>query len=66
MQSMLTSKYYVIRICKSKDMVDLTDALNAYLAFKRDRHDYAVKLYCDSVRNMDVPGMVEAAAVQLM
>lgn len=65
MQSMLTSKYYLIRIFKSKDMIDLTDALKAYSAFKRSRQEYSVKLYCESIRRGDPFGMMEAAALQL-
>ncbi len=49
----LTSKYYLIRIAKSKDATDLIDALAAYSKFKKDRQQYAIKQYCDSVKKLD-------------
>lgn len=59
----LTSKYYLIRIAKSKDMIDLVDAVVAYNKFKRNRCDYAVKHYCESVKKFDVFGVTEALLI---
>ncbi len=66
MHTMLTSKYYLIRICKSKDMTDLMDALRAFYDFKRSRQEYSVQKYCESARKLDAFGMVEAAAIPLV
>jgi hypothetical protein len=63
MHTKLTSKYYLIRIAKSKDIVDLSDALKAYAMFKKDRSEYAVQQYCQSVRKLDMFGMVEAMLI---
>ena len=63
---MLTSRYYVTRILKSKDIFDLMDAIRAFLEFKAARRAYAVKHYCDSVRNLNAAGVVEAAVIPVI
>ena len=65
MQTLLSSRYYFIRIMKSKDLIDLSDAIKAYVEFKKSRRDYSIKVYCDSVRRFDPVGVMEAAALQL-
>ena len=66
MQPMLTSSYYVSKMCKSNDAFELADAANAFVEFKRTRYEYSVKKYCDSLRKLDFDGMAEAVTIQLM
>lgn len=66
MQPMLTSAYYVSKICSSANAFDLADTTKAFFEFKRSRQEYAIKKYCDSLKKMDFDGMTEAVTIQLM
>lgn len=63
MTTKLTSKYYIVRIAKSKDMIDLVDAVSAYAKFKKSRCEYATQMYCDSIRRNDMFSAWEAMFV---
>lgn len=63
MKQKLTSKYYLIRIAKSKDFTDLFDACSKYAEFKRVQREYAIQHYCQSVRKFDGFGMMEACLI---
>jgi hypothetical protein len=60
MHTKLTSKYYLVRIAKSKDMIDLVDAIAAYNKFKQSRREYAIKHYCKSMKSRDIFGVFES------
>jgi hypothetical protein len=66
MKTKLTSKYYLIRIAKSKDMIDLVDAVVAYAKFKKDRRDYALSQYCNSIKKNDLLSAWEACFIPAM
>ena len=65
-QPLLTSNYYLIRLAKSKDMFDLMDAWKAYIAFKKDRRDYAVKHYAVSAAKLDPVGVMESFLIPIV
>lgn len=57
---MLTSRYYILRILKSKDYVDLADALAAYSKFKQDQMSYAASEYSRTMKRNDYVGAYSA------
>ena len=57
---MLTSRYYILRILKSKDYIDLSDALAAYSKFKQDQLKYAASQYSKTMKQNDYAGAYSA------
>ncbi len=63
---MLTSRYYILRIMKSKDYIDLADALSAYARFKREQLDYSTQQYAKTIRANDYAGALSALMIPVM
>jgi hypothetical protein len=61
----LSSRFYLTRISKSKDLSDLSTSLGAYFGFLKFRQAYSIRNYHDSVKRFDFGGMCNSFLVHL-
>ena len=56
MKNKLSDKYFLLRIVKSKDFIDLTTAIGAYAGYQKFRRDWVLQEYFDRVGKLDFLG----------
>jgi hypothetical protein len=65
MKPNLTNKYFIKKIVSSGNPFELYNNATAYLEFIKFRRDYASSLYCKSIRENDINGVIDAMTIRL-